>query len=594
VAVADRTSATPVARTGVAARPAAAGAPGRVEQWAITAVPVIALVVMGWQRRWMSDDGFIHLRVVEQLTGGNGPVFNVGERVEASTSPLWVAILTVADLFGGFALPWKAVVLGIVCAGTGLLLAQRAGIRLARQGGDVRTVLPLGAAVVAAMPPFWDYATSGLETGLIFGWLGGSQWWCAHRVTATRVPRLRADLAGAAWVGLGYLIHPDLALFTVAFGAVLVVSAWPAGRWRVTGLLGAMAGLPVAYQIFRMGYYALLVPNTALTKEASRSQWGQGWRYLADFALPYWLWVPVGALIGLLATQTMADVRAGARLRAACRAAPALAAVGHALYIVRVGGDFMHARLLLPALFAMVAPVSLPLSVADLRLARSPLRVATAGLVAAWAVVCALALPRDGSVPRIADGTIEDERLAWGGEVRLDLLSTRWGDPRPGEVRAFDVDRLGVVAVPLRSGVEFPAASVSVGGMGNAYAWDLDIYTIEHGSLADPVGSHLDHLVGERPGHQKPMPPVWQVAGLVEGTEVPDVDGVGLLVSSGDLAAAEHAMECGQLADYLDGIHEPLTAGRFLRNLMDSVANTRLRLSPDPQAAEDQMCDPDG
>jgi arabinofuranosyltransferase len=593
--VADRKPATPVvADTDVAARRPGAGTRGRVGEWAITAVPVVALVVMGWQRRWMSDDGFIHLRVVEQLTAGNGPVLNIGERVEASTSPLWVAILTVADRIGGFALPWKAVLLGIGFAGTGLLLAQRAGIRLARGGGDVRTVLPLGAVVVAAMPPFWDYATSGLETGLIFGWLGGSQWWCASRVTATRVPRLRADLAGAAWVGLGYLIHPDLALFSLAFGAVLVAAAWPVGRWRVAGLLGAMAGLPVAYQIFRMGYYGLLVPNTALAKEASRSQWGQGWRYLADLALPYWLWVPVGALVALLATQTIADVRAGARLRAACRAAPALAAVVHALYIVRVGGDFMHARLLLPALFALVAPVSLPLSVADLRPARSRLRVAAAGLVAAWAVVCALALPRDGSVPRIADGTIGDERFVWGAEVRLDLVRHRWGDPRPGEVRVFDVDRLAAIAVPLRSGAEPTAASASLTGMGNAYAWDLDIYVIEHGSLAHPVGSHLDHLVGDRPGHQKPMPPVWQVAGLVDGAEVPDVDGVGLLVSSRDLAAAERAMACGQLADYLDGIHEPLTPGRFLRNVVDSVANTRLRLSPDPQVAEDQMCGPDG
>ena len=69
------------------------------------------------------------------------------------------------------------------------------------------------------------------------------------------------------------------------------------------------------------------------------------------------------------------------------------------------------------------------------------------------------------------------------------------------------------------------------------------------------------------------MPPVWQVAGLVDGAGVPDVDGVGLLVSSRDLAAAERTMACGQLADYLDGIHEPLTPGRFLRNVVDSVAN---------------------
>ena len=43
----------------------------------------------GWTRRWMSDDGLIVLRTVRNILAGNGPVFNVGERVEANTSTLW-------------------------------------------------------------------------------------------------------------------------------------------------------------------------------------------------------------------------------------------------------------------------------------------------------------------------------------------------------------------------------------------------------------------------------------------------------------------------------------------------------------------------
>lgn len=37
-----------------------------------------------WQRRWIADDGLIVLRTVRNLLAGNGPVFNAGERVEAS------------------------------------------------------------------------------------------------------------------------------------------------------------------------------------------------------------------------------------------------------------------------------------------------------------------------------------------------------------------------------------------------------------------------------------------------------------------------------------------------------------------------------
>jgi len=69
-------------------------------------------------------------------------------------------------------------------------------------------------------------------------------------------------------------------------------------------LLIVIAGglLPVAYQVFRMGYYGLLVPGTAIAKDATGSKWQQGFLYLANFNKPYMLWAPVMLLaaIGLV------------------------------------------------------------------------------------------------------------------------------------------------------------------------------------------------------------------------------------------------------------------------------------------------------
>ena len=67
--------------------------PHRLVRWALLATPVIVLAERTWALRWMSDDGFINLRIVSQLVHGHGPVFNIGERVETSTSPLWVFVL---------------------------------------------------------------------------------------------------------------------------------------------------------------------------------------------------------------------------------------------------------------------------------------------------------------------------------------------------------------------------------------------------------------------------------------------------------------------------------------------------------------------
>lgn len=61
-------------------------------RWSIPASALVIGVLSLWggfARRWISDDGLIVLRTVRNLEAGNGPVFNVGERVEANTSTLW-------------------------------------------------------------------------------------------------------------------------------------------------------------------------------------------------------------------------------------------------------------------------------------------------------------------------------------------------------------------------------------------------------------------------------------------------------------------------------------------------------------------------
>ncbi len=70
--------------------------------------------------------------------------------------------------------------------------------------------------------------------------------------------------------------------------------------WRRRALIVVAGGLlPVGYQIFRMGYYGLLFPGTALAKDASGSKWSQGFVYLANFNQPYLLWAPAILLVGL-------------------------------------------------------------------------------------------------------------------------------------------------------------------------------------------------------------------------------------------------------------------------------------------------------
>ena len=163
-------------------------------------------------------------------------------------------------------------------------------------------LLPAGALVYIAVPPARDFATSGLENGLVLAYLG-LLWWmmvCWSQQRADGEPRVhRPALAFVA--GLSVLVRPELALIG---GLALVMMLVAARGWRRRLLIVVAGGLlPVAYQIFRMGYYGLLVPGTALAKDASGKKWAQGFVYLANFNRPTccgcrrFCWSLLGALV---------------------------------------------------------------------------------------------------------------------------------------------------------------------------------------------------------------------------------------------------------------------------------------------------------
>jgi arabinofuranosyltransferase len=225
----------------------------RAFAWAVLAVPALIATVAGWLHRWTFDDGFIYFRVVDQIRAGNGPVFNVGERVEVATGTAWLAILTIADIVSPLRLEWTAVILGITATAAGVAFATAGAYQIARVGNPAaRWIVPFGSMVFVSVTAIWFWTTAGVETGLTIAWLGAS-WWILARwsLAATgSVTTLAAVVLGAGW-----LIRPDMVLFSVAFFVLLVGFGWAKGARRdAVRIAGAMLALPVAYQVFRMGY----------------------------------------------------------------------------------------------------------------------------------------------------------------------------------------------------------------------------------------------------------------------------------------------------------------------------------------------------
>jgi arabinofuranosyltransferase len=557
----------------------------RVIRWALLATPVIVLAERAWARRAMSDDGFINLRVVSNVVHGHGPVFNVGERIEASTSPLWVYFLSIADIVTPIRLEWIAVLLGIALTLAGVTFAILGARALMDDRRPDELFVPVGALVLIAVAPVWTFASNGLENGLVFAWLGASLWALA---TSSRSDRpLRP--AFAVLLGLGPLIRPELALYSVLF--VLAVLMWRRNNdtWRQrTRLIAWALALPVAYQLFRMGYYGSLVPNPALAKEASRARWGHGWDYLRRTVDPYVLWLPVLLLFVGAYLPLVSDLRARGRTRPLLIAgAFVVGGLVQAVYTVRVGGDFMHARLLLPSLFALVAPVA----VVPLRK-----RYAASLLVVPWAITGLFFLRAE-----------IDDKGAFGTtrQNAITLEDFGWQDGGPGRTW-FEGDGVYYTMQKLPAqpvdGHRVEVASYAVGILG--YAMGSDTYILDLLGLGDGFTSHLQLNQDGLVGHEKPLPAPWIAARLTKSGAAltpddfpfPGTFGARPLDDPRGAPFAEReriaraALQCADIRDLLKSYTAPMSAGRFFGNLVDSVHNTRFRIPPEPADAYEKFC----
>ena len=523
-------------------------------------------------------------------------------------------------------LEWVGVGLGLAMSVTGVAAATWAAHLLWSPGSGARPApraiaLPLGALVIAALPPFWDFATSGLETGLAFLWLGGSFLGLVFLGTDRGADRgsfvdgLRSPSALAVAISLGPLVRPDLALFALGFLILLVSLDRPRSARRVGVLVGLGVAIPLGYQIFRMGFFASLGPTATLARQAERDPWARGFEYLVDLVVPYALWLPLAVLVGWAAVAGRELWRRGDRRRALLVATPMAASLAHAVWIVGHGGDTMHARLLLPSVFALLMPVAVV----------APTRRSAAVLGAAlvpWAIVCSIALRAPAGPPEDPQRLqVSDQRRryaeVWGYRhpVTLDgMLVVSGARPaiqrRQGlELRRLAERRRALVvsftgprnAVGERLRIPRPSARMTVrakvpsevvawhGRIGRVgYAAGPNVRLVDADGLADPLAARtsLPARGGERPGPR--LPRAWVLARYAVATTPA---GASFLDRDPGIVAAKRALRCRPLAELVRATNAKLHARRFFANIAFALRERSMRFSGDPRVAANEVCE---
>nr|WP_156091624.1 terminal beta-(1->2)-arabinofuranosyltransferase [Mycobacterium ulcerans] len=602
----------------------------RISLWIGVAIIALLFGWGAWQRRWIADDGLIVLRTVRNLLAGNGPVFNMGERVEANTSTVWTYLLYAASWVGGpMRLEYVALAVALTLSVLGVVLVMLGAGRLYAPSlrGRRAIMLPAGALVYIAVPPARDFATSGLESGLVLAYLG-LLWWMM--VCWSQPLRGRSDnpvLIGllAFVAGCSVLVRPELALIG---GLALIMMLIAARSWRRRGLIVLAGGLlPVAYQIFRMGYYGLLVPGTALAKDAAGDKWSQGMVYLTNFNRPYALWLPL-VLVVPLGVVVMFARRRPAFLRPVlapdygrfARAVQSPTAVVvfmvgsgvlQALYWIRQGGDFMHGRVLLAPLFCVLAPVAvIPLVVPDGKDYSRETGYWVAGAVsvlwlgvAGWSLWAANSPGMGDDATHVSYSGIVDERRFYAQATghahpltaadyldypRMAAILTALNNTPDGALLLPSGNYTQWDLVPMIKPGSAPGIPASEKPQHTVFFTNLgmvgmnvglDVRVLDQIGLANPLAAHTERLEHGRIGHDKNLFPDWVIA---DGPWVKWYPGVPAYLDQQWVAQAEAALRCPATQAVLNSVRAPMSLHRFVSNVVHSFEFTRYRINRVP------------
>ena len=235
----------------------AEGGPARraVHSFFSVLAPVLFVAAVAWAAcvHWTAeiapfDDAYITFRYVDNLAAGKGMVYNEGERVLGSTTPLYLLLLALLKfLFSGVPTPVLAVHLNFFAfAATGLA----AWLLLNRMTGN-RMVASCGAAAMMADPLFLSWSLGGMESFLF----------AALMIFGTLAIAGRRPVPFGIIAGLACLTRPEgVLLLPIAF---LMFLGSPK---RMAGAAIAFTITIVPWSLFAWAYFGNPIPLSVIAK----------------------------------------------------------------------------------------------------------------------------------------------------------------------------------------------------------------------------------------------------------------------------------------------------------------------------------------
>jgi len=229
----------------------------RPDRWLLVGLAIVALIARLLPGPRIVDDAYITFRYAHNLITGHGFVYNIGERVLGTTTPLYTLLMAgLALLTGSRDFPTLALCVNAVAGAAAVGLLYRLGKRFSGHRG-----VAVGGALLWAIAPYSvTFAIGGMETDLTIALLLAA----ADAHIAGRSRRM------AVWCALALLARPDTAIL---LGLLWLDHGWERLRQRrpIPLLKEGMitAGILAPWIAFGTLYFGSPLPHSIAAKSVT-------------------------------------------------------------------------------------------------------------------------------------------------------------------------------------------------------------------------------------------------------------------------------------------------------------------------------------
>lgn len=497
--------------------------------WSVTMVILLGLfLVVLLRTAWVTEDAYITFRPVENFVAGNGPVYNVGERVQAYTHPLWFLLQSLmywvnVKLFG-ISFTEHLYFLNIfLSVGISALVA----VLYAYWGGrDKRPNVVLALVVMVCSKAFMEYSTSGLENPLSHLLVLSFLLTYLHTKEMDRTKLFTLALLA----GLGTLNRYDLLL---VFVPVLAAAWWKLDKKLQHLFIIGIGFLPMLIWMgFSLVYYGFAFPNTAYAKLNTGATLMENLVTAGRYYFESLIHDPV-TLVFILVVLGWSLIKGTRKQR--------VAGVGlllYLVYILYIGGDYMSGRFLsVPLITAAVLLLEIDLPTNSLYYGAIAIVAALGLMMPRSPLLSPLDYGSGITKPEILYKGIADHRAE--NYMFTGLMAERKEDAGSRHASKEWTYSAKQMAYTTRG----PAGQ-------QVYQWGPNVHVVDRNGLVDALIARIPHTESRRPGH------FWRV--------IPD----GYLES---LESGENLIADPDLAVYYDHlspvIHGPVFSRDRLREI---------------------------